>query len=125
MYCWEKLLLGQFIGRRHHMRSGVDPATTNVVARLNLVPSSVVMPYNGAIATLSGRNSGLLTVKDGRLVTAKGAVPAAVHQYDRAPEVRDFLYATYGGPTRGKAGDKAKDSNFRKKMRTAFGLQGP
>lgn len=125
VYLWEKLLLGQLIGRRHHMRSGVDQATTNVVARLNLAPSSVVMPYDGAIATLSGRNTKFLTVKGGVLVTAKGAVPAAVHQYDRAPEIRDFLYATYGGPARGKAGDKAKDTTFRKKMRLVFGLQGP
>ncbi|MBY0562280.1 hypothetical protein [Hyphomicrobium sp.] len=125
MYLWEKLLLGQLIERRHHMRSGVDQATTNVVARLNLAPSAIVIPFDGAIATLSGRNTKFLKVKDGVLVTAKGAVPAAVHQYDRAPEVRDFLYATYGGPALGKAGDKSKDSNLRKKMRQAFGLQGP
>ena len=66
------------------MRSGVDQATTNIVARLNLAPSSIVIPFDGAIATLSGRNTKFLKVKDGVLVTAKGAVPAAVHQYDRA-----------------------------------------
>ncbi|WP_045837465.1 hypothetical protein [Hyphomicrobium sp. 99] len=124
MYCWQKLLLGQMVGRRHHMRSGVDQATTNVAVRLSLVPSSLVLPYDGAIATLSGPNTNFISVKDGLLVTTKGSVPAAVHQYDRAPEVRDFLYAKYGGPAQGKSGDKAKDSKFRKKMRMGFGLQG-
>ncbi|WP_210160621.1 hypothetical protein [Hyphomicrobium sp. MC1] len=125
MYCWEKLLLGQMVRRRHHMRSGVDQATTNVIARVNLVPSSVVMPYDGAVATLSGHNTNFLSVKDGLLVTAEGGVPAAIHQYDRNPAVRDFVYATYDGPKNGKAGDKSKDSTLRKKLRVAFGLQGP
>lgn len=125
MYCWEKLLLGQMVRRRHHMRSGVDQATTNVIARVNLVPSSVVMPYDGAVATLSGHNTNFLSVKDGLLVTAQGNVPAAIHQYDRNPAVRDFVYATYDGPKSGKAGDKSKDSTLQKKLRVAFGLQGP
>jgi hypothetical protein len=125
MYCWEKLLLGETVGRRHHMRSGVDQATTNVVVRLGLVPSSIVMPYDGVVATLSGRNTNFITIKEQRLVTANGTVPAAVHQYDRNPEVRDFVYAQYGGPKSGKAGDKAKDKALRKKLRVAFGLQGP
>ena len=125
MYCWEKLLLGQMVGRRHHMRSGIDQATTNIIVRLNLVPSAVVMPYDGAVATLSGRNTNFLTVKVQLLVTANGTVPAAVHQYDRNPEVRDFVYAAYDGPKSGKAGDKAKDKSLRKKLRVAFGLQGP
>jgi hypothetical protein len=125
MYCWEKLLLGQTVGRRHHMRSGVDQATTNVVARLGLVPSAIVMPYDGVVATLSGRNTNFITVKDQRLVTANGTAPAAIHQYDRNPEVRDFVYAQYDGPKSGKAGDKAKDNTLRKKLRVAFGLQGP
>ncbi|MFT3733036.1 MAG: hypothetical protein QM780_16740 [Hyphomicrobium sp.] len=125
MYCWEKLLLGQMVRRRHHMRSGVDQATTNVLARVNLVPSSVVMPYDGAVATLSGRNTNFLSVKDGHMVTATGAIPAAIHQYDRNPSVRDFVYATYNGPKSGNAGDKAKDSKLQKKLRVAFGLQGP
>jgi hypothetical protein len=125
MYLWEKLLLGQMVPRRHHMRSGVDQATTNVLARINLVPSSVVMPYDGEVATLSGLNTNFLSVKDGKLVTAKGRIPAAVHQYDRNAQIRDFVYATYEGPTSGKAGDKAKDSSLQKKLRVAFGLQGP
>jgi hypothetical protein len=83
------------------------------------------MPYDGAVATLSGRNTNFLTVKDQLLVTANGTVPAAVHQYDRNPEVRDFVYAAYDGPKSGKAGDKAKDKSLRKKLRVAFGLQGP
>ncbi|MFG3591008.1 hypothetical protein [Bradyrhizobium sp. RDI18] len=106
------------------MRSGVDQATTNVIARVNLVPSSVVMPYDGAVATLSGHNTNFLSVKDGLLVTAQGGVPAAIHQYDRNPTVRDFVYATYDGPKSGKAGDKSKDSTLQKKLRVAFGLQG-
>ncbi|MFA5954940.1 hypothetical protein [Hyphomicrobium sp.] len=125
MYCWEKLLLGQMVRRRHHMRSGVDQATTNVIARVDLVPSSVVMPYDGAVATLSGHNTNFLSVKDGRLVTEKGGIPAAVHQYDRNAAVRDFVYATYDGPKSGKAGDKSKDTTLLKKLRVGFGLQGP
>jgi hypothetical protein len=125
MYCWQKLLFGQMVRRRHHMRSGVDQATTNAIARLDLVPSSVVMPYDGAVATLSGRNTNFLSVVDGRLVTATGGIPAAIHQYDRNLAVRDFVYATYDGPKSGKAGDKAKDSTLQKKLRVAFGLQGP
>jgi hypothetical protein len=125
MYCWKKLLFGQMVDRRHHMRSGVDQATTNVVARVDLVPQSVVMPYDGAVATLSGRNINFLSVKDGRLVTAAGVIPAAVHQYDRNGAVRDFVYLAYDGPKSGKAGDKAKDSTLQKKLRVAFGLQGP
>jgi hypothetical protein len=125
MYCWEKLLLGQMVRRRHHMRSGVDQATTNVIARVDLVPSSVVMPYDGAIATLSGHNTHFLAVKDGRMQTADGKVPAAIHQYDRNAEIRDFVYATYDGPRSGTAGDRSKDSSLQKKLRIAFGLQGP
>ncbi len=125
MYCWEKLLLGQLVRRRHHMRSGVDQATTNVIARVDLVPSSLVMPYDGAIATLSGRNTNFLAVENGRMITATGAVPAAIHQYDRNLAVRDFVYSTYDGPKSGKAGDKAKDSTLQKKLRVAFGLEGP
>ncbi len=125
MYCWEKLLLGQMVPRRHHMRSGVDQATTNVLARIDLAPSSVVMPYDGAIATLSGLNTNFLSVKGGKLATAEGRIPAAVHQYDRNAAIRDFVYATYGGPKHGKAGDKAKDSTLLKKLRVTFGLRGP
>lgn len=125
MYCWEKLLLGQMVRRRHHMRSGVDQATTNAIARAGLVPGAVVMPYDGAVATLSGHNTNFLSVKDGRLVTETGAIPAAVHQYDRNAAVRDFVYAAYDGPKRGKAGDTSKDTTLQKKLRVAFGLQGP
>jgi hypothetical protein len=125
MYCWEKLLLGQMVRRRHHMRSGVDQATTNAIARAGLVPGAVVMPYDGAVATLSGHNTNFLSVKDGLLVTETGAIPAAVHQYDRNVAVRDFVYAAYDGPTSGKAGDTSKDTTLQKKLRVAFGLQGP
>jgi hypothetical protein len=125
MYCWEKLLLGQLVGRRHHMRSGVDQATTNAIARADLVPSSVVMPYDGAVATLSGRNTNFLSVKDGRMVTIAGGIPAAIHQYDRNSAVRDFVYGMYDGPTSGRAGEKSKDTTLQKKLRVAFGLQGP
>jgi hypothetical protein len=125
MYCWEKLLLGQMVGRRHHMRPGVDQATTNVVARLGLAPASTVVPYDGAVATLSGSNANFLSIKDEKLVTATGGYPAAIHQYDRNPSIRDFVYATYDGPKRGKAGDKSRDSQLQKKFRVAFGLQGP
>lgn len=125
MYLWEKLLLGQMVPRRHHMRSGVDQATTNVLARVNLVPSSVVMPYDAEVATLSGLNTDFLSIKDGRLMTAEGRIPAAVHQYDRNAQIRDFIYARYEGPTSGKAGDKSKDSSLQKKLRVALGLQGP
>ncbi|RUO97536.1 hypothetical protein [Hyphomicrobium sp.] len=125
MYCWEKLLLGQLVDRRHHMRSGVDQATTNVIARVDLVPRSVVMPYDGAVATLSGNNTDFLSVRDGLMRTASGQIPAAIHQYDRNSEVRDFVYATYDGPTAGKAGDRSKDSTLQKKLRITFGLQGP
>ncbi|HET6388380.1 hypothetical protein [Hyphomicrobium sp.] len=125
VYCWQKLLLGQMVGRQHHMRSGVDQATTNVAVRLNLVSSSVVLPYDGEVATLSGPNSNFISVMDGLLVTAQGAVPAVVHQYDRVNEVRDFVYSQYGGPQRGKAGERSKGTKFGRKMRVAFGLQGP
>lgn len=125
MYCWEKLLLGQMVRRRHHMRSGVDQATTNAIARAGLVPGAVVMPYDAAVATLSGHNTNFLSVKDGQLVTEMGAIPAAVHQYDRNVAVRDFVYAAYDGPSSGKAGDKSKDTTLQKKLRVAFGLQGP
>jgi hypothetical protein len=107
------------------MRPGVDQATTNVVARLRLAPASTVMPHDGAIATLSGDNANFLSIKDGKLMTADGDFPAAVHQYDRNPSIRDFVYATYDGPERGKAGDKSRDSKLQKKLRVAFGLQGP
>lgn len=126
MYLWEKLLLGQMVERRHHMRPGVDQATTNVIARVSLVPSSIVLPYDGAIATLSGStNADFLSVKDGRLVTETGSEPAAIHQYDRNRAVRDYVYALYDGPKSGRAGDKTRDSQLRKKLRGAFGLQGP
>jgi Ala-tRNA(Pro) deacylase len=113
------------VGRRHHMRPGVDQATTNVVARLGLAPASIVVPYDGAVATLSGSNANFLSIKEEKLVTATGGFPAAIHQYDRNPSIRDFVYATYDGPKRGKAGDKSRDSQLQKKFRVAFGLQGP
>jgi hypothetical protein len=125
MYLWEKLLLGQMVPRRHHMRSGVDQATTNVLARSNLVPSALVMPFDGEVATLSGLNSDFLSINDGQLVTSESRLPAAVHQYDRNARIRDFVYAMYEGPPSGKAGDRSKDSSFQKKLRVAFGLKGP
>jgi hypothetical protein len=126
MYLWQKLLLGQMVERAHHMRAGVDQATTNVMARLGLVPGSIVLPYDGAIATLSGStNANFLSVRDGRLVTADGREPAAVHQYDRNRVVRDWVYETYDGPRSGRAGDTSRDSQLGKKLRIAFGLRGP
>jgi hypothetical protein len=121
-YCWLKLLLGQMVGRRHHMRSGVDQATTNIIARLDLMPSATVVPYNGAVATLSGRNKEYLKVADGLLVSATGNVPAAVHQYDHVPEIRDTIYAMYDGPKAGRAGDKARRSTIGKKLRVLVGF---
>jgi hypothetical protein len=124
MYCWEKLLLAQMVQRRHHMRPGLDQATTNVVARLNLVPGSIVQPYDRVVATLSGPNNKFMTISkvDQLLVTTTGNVPAAVHQYDRVPEIRDFVYAAYDGPKGVRAGDKSKRRTFGKQLREIFGL---
>jgi hypothetical protein len=122
-YLWLKLLLGQMVRRKHHMRPGVDQATTNIIARLNLLPSSVVLPYDGAIATLSGRNSDFLKLSRAsqHLVTATGVIPAVVHQYDRVSEIREFVYATYCGPAGGRAGDKSRGTTLGKKLRVLFG----
>ena len=104
-FCKLKLVMGTMVPDERHARSGVDQMTTNMIARLGLIPRFAVMPYDQQVATLSKANlEFLVPAADDLFLNRAGRLPAVIHQYDRVPEIQTTISQRYafGLPPRGE-----------------------
>jgi hypothetical protein len=94
--CKLKLLVGGMIPDGRHAKAGVDQITTNIVARLGLIPHSTVIPYDQQVATVSKANLDfLIPAADDLFLNRTGKLPAVIHQYDRVPEIKAAINQRY------------------------------
>jgi hypothetical protein len=104
LLCKLKLLLGTLVADERHSAPGVDQMTTNMIARLGLIPRFTAMSHDQLVATLSQANRDFLVAADGDLfLNRSGKLPAIIHQYDRVPEVQKTIlnrYTSAGNETR-------------------------
>lgn len=101
-FCKLKLVVGAMVPDHRHAKAGVDQITTNMIARLGLIPHSTVMPYDQQVATLSRANLDfLIPAADDLFLNRAGRLPAVIHQYDRVPEIQAAIHQRYasGLPT--------------------------
>jgi hypothetical protein len=95
-FCKLKLVIGTMIPGERHARSGVDQITTNIIARLGLIPRSAVMSYDQQVATISKANLDFLVpAADDLYLNRAGRLPAVIHQYDRVPEIQTAIRQRY------------------------------
>jgi hypothetical protein len=96
LLCKLKLLLGTLVVDERHSAPGVDQMTTNMIARLELIPRSAAMSHDQLVATLSQANRDFLVAADeGLFLNRSGTLPAIIHQYDRVPEVQRIILNHY------------------------------
>src|SRR5581483_1682816 len=96
LLCKLKLLLGTMVRDERHAAPGVDQMTTNIIARLGLIPRCTIMPHDQLVATLSGANRDfLLPTAEGFFKNRSGRLPAIIHQYDRVPEIQAAIHQRY------------------------------
>jgi hypothetical protein len=96
LLCKLKLLLGTMIPDERHAAPGVDQMTTNIIARLGLVPRFVAMSHDQLVATVSKGNCDFLVpAEDGLFWNRSGRLPAIIHQYDRVPEIQRAILQRY------------------------------
>jgi hypothetical protein len=96
-FCKLKLVMGTMVPGERHARSGVDQITTNMIARLGLIPRFVVMPYDQQVATISKANLDFLVpAADDLFLNRAGRLPAVIHQYDRVAEIQTTIRQRYG-----------------------------
>ena len=95
-FCKLKLIMGTMIPVDRHDKSGVDQITTNMIARLGLIPRSAIMPYDQQVATLSKANLDFLVpAADDLFLNRAGRLPAVIHQYDRVPQIQTAIRQRY------------------------------
>jgi hypothetical protein len=94
--CKLKLIVGAMIPDGRHGKAGVDQITTNIIARLGLIPRSTVIPYDQQVATVSKANLDFLVpTADDLFLNRAGRLPAVIHQYDRVPEIQAAIRQRY------------------------------
>jgi hypothetical protein len=94
--CKLKLIVGAMIPDGRHAKTGVDQITTNIIARLGLIPRSTVIPYDHQVATLSKANLDFLVpTADDLFLNQVGRLPAIIHQYDKVPEIQATIRQRY------------------------------
>jgi hypothetical protein len=94
--CKLKLVVGTIVPDGRHAKAGVDQITTNVIARLGLIPRSTVTPYDQQVATVSKANFDFLVpTADDLFLNLAGTLPAVIHQYDRVPEIEAAIRQRY------------------------------
>jgi hypothetical protein len=98
LLCKLKLLLGTMVPDERHAAPGVDQMTTNMIARLRLIPRFIAMSHDQLVATLSKPYQDFLVpAHDTLFVNRAGKLPAIIHQYDRVPEIRRAILERYAG----------------------------
>lgn len=102
LLCKLKLLLGTMVPDERHAAPGVDQMTTNMIARLGLIPRFIAMSHDQLVATLSkGNRDFLVPADEGLFINRSGRLPAIIHQYDRVPEIQASICQRYAlHPTR-------------------------
>lgn len=102
LLCKLKLLLGAMVPDERHAAPGVDQMTTNMIARLGLIPRSIAMPHDQLVATLSQANRDfLVSAGEDLFLNRSGKLPAIIHQYDRVPEIQRTILHRYASAVPG------------------------
>jgi len=76
---------------------GADTVFHNKIAHLTREVAAVIVENNVHVATMGLETAASYRARtDGLIRTAKGHLPAILHQYDRIPELRPIVEAKYG-----------------------------